>query len=723
MNGDRPFWRSGSVLASLGVLVVVVVTDIVLRHLSGTPADFTLFVGRFHPLAVHLPIGVVLLVGAAEVATLSPRLRPRLEPAIGLALVPLAVLTAGTFLLGHLLARSGDFAPRLIAVHRRAELFAAVGICLLPLGWAYQLDRVTTRARAAYRALLGLTLVSLSAGAHFGGTLTHGDAYLTRYAPSPLRGLLGASEPKAAPSASSHVKTAEPHLFADVVQPLLIERCAPCHGAEKVKAGLRLDSLDAILKGGEDGAVVTPRAPDDSELLRRVLLPEDDDDHMPPEGKRGLAAPEIALLRFWIDRGADDRVLVRDLLVPPDAQKSLETFTASGGSAAPHPPAPATSASSPSSSPSATAPSPSAVTPTTTLAPSSSTPGISAPSPASTSAPSAASVLHEHCEKCHGPTKQKSKLRVDSVDALLAGGKTGPAIVPGNPTVSELIRRLSLPLDDDKHMPPKKEPQLTSLELTALSSFIRSLRASPTPASPASHSPASAPTPASTSPSTPSSPSTPASAPASDSPPDPDPPDPALLSTLPSHLPLYSHAIAPLLRSHCDKCHSGSSPSGGLRVAPHASLLSGGDTGPAVTPRDPLHSVLVTRIRAPLDDGDHMPPEGEAQLDPDDIALIVAWIEQGAGESDSIETATLPAPAVRALAAHPPEDAGPAPTGEHPSAQNAPRSGGCAACMVAERRASPNAAPWLAGVVVVSLLLRRAAAKRPERRPSPLRSG
>src|SRR6185369_13528875 len=95
MDGDRPFWRSGSVLLSLGVLVVVVALDVVLRHLGGTPAPFSLFLGRFHPLAVHLPIGVVLLVGAAEAATLSPRFRGRLDPAIGLALVPLVVVTAG----------------------------------------------------------------------------------------------------------------------------------------------------------------------------------------------------------------------------------------------------------------------------------------------------------------------------------------------------------------------------------------------------------------------------------------------------------------------------------------------------------------------------------------------------------------------------------------------------------------------------------------------------
>jgi len=325
MDGDGPFWRSGSVLLSLGVLVLVVVLDVVLRHLGGTPANFTLFLGRFHPLAVHLPIGVVLLVGAAELATLSPRLRLRLDPAIGLALVPLVVVTAGTFLFGHLLARSGDYAPRLLASHRQAELFAAVGVCLFPLAWAYQGERATNRARSVYRAVLGLTLLTLTAGAHFGGTLTHGDGYLTHHAPAPLRGLLGAREPRLAASAAPAPKPVEPRLFADAVQPILRERCVPCHGSEKMKAELRLDSLNAILKGGEDGSVVTPGAPDDSSLVTRMELPKDDEDHMPPEEKPQPSPAEVLLIRFWVERGADDRLLVRDLLLPAEARKALDS--------------------------------------------------------------------------------------------------------------------------------------------------------------------------------------------------------------------------------------------------------------------------------------------------------------------------------------------------------------------------------------------------------------
>ena len=64
----------------------------------------------------------------------------------------------------------------------------------------------------------------------------------------------------------------------------------------------------------------------------------------------------------------------------------------------------------------------------------------------------------QECIKCHGPEKQKGKLRLDSRDAALKGGKTGPAFVAGDSAKSELVRRISLPKSDDDFMPSESEP-------------------------------------------------------------------------------------------------------------------------------------------------------------------------------------------------------------------------------------------------------------------------
>ena len=67
-------------------------------------------------------------------------------------------------------------------------------------------------------------------------------------------------------------------------------------------------------------------------------------------------------------------------------------------------------------------------------------------------------VLQEQCVKCHGAEKQKGKLRLDSHEAMLKGGKVGPALVAGDAAKSEMIRRISLPKSDDDFMPSEGEP-------------------------------------------------------------------------------------------------------------------------------------------------------------------------------------------------------------------------------------------------------------------------
>src|SRR5688572_16265456 len=74
-------------------------------------------------------------------------------------------------------------------------------------------------------------------------------------------------------------------------------------------------------------------------------------------------------------------------------------------------------------------------------------------------------VLAEQCYKCHGPEKQKSELRVDSRAALLKGSDQGPAIVPGKPEESALIK--SIRHEGDSKM-PEKGRKLSDPEIAAL---------------------------------------------------------------------------------------------------------------------------------------------------------------------------------------------------------------------------------------------------------------
>jgi hypothetical protein len=97
--------------------------------------------------------------------------------------------------------------------------------------------------------------------------------------------------------------------FAQDIKPMFDKACTSCHGPEKAKAKLRLDSLAATLKGGEDGKVVEPGKSTESVLVHNVAHLGDPDDYMPPlKNKAGippLTPEQIGLIRAWIDQGAN----------------------------------------------------------------------------------------------------------------------------------------------------------------------------------------------------------------------------------------------------------------------------------------------------------------------------------------------------------------------------------------------------------------------------------
>ena len=170
---------------------------------------------------------------------------------------------------------------------------------------------------------LALTLVTLTAAGHLGATLTHGEGYLTEFAPAPLRTLVaGLSGAPAAAAFSGPVERAP--VYPTLVRPVLQRHCVSCHTAGAARGGLVLDTPEAILKGGDHGPVVTPGRALASELVRRVWLPADHADVMPPRGQRPLPAADAGLLRWWIDSGASFEQPLVELDVPPDVLPVIE---------------------------------------------------------------------------------------------------------------------------------------------------------------------------------------------------------------------------------------------------------------------------------------------------------------------------------------------------------------------------------------------------------------
>jgi mono/diheme cytochrome c family protein len=293
--------------ASLLTSIALLLLPSIVRLDGKTHADWQQFLGRFHPLIVHVPIGLILLVPLLEVAG---RYRPALLEAamFVLSLSVLSCLLAVT--LGYLLAYGSGDAGAGVARHMWGGIALTIGVlaCALVRGASGGL-------RGVYPWLLVCVLLLLAWTVHQGGSLTHGNRYLTEYLPRPLKRLAGLGTAKTFAYPDS--------FYARHIYPIFDGNCVACHGEGKVKANLRLDSYDRLMRGGEDGAVIIPGQPERSTLLKRITLPPNDKKFMPSEGKPPLQAEQIALIRAWIAQGASPELKTLAGISMPEEEEPL----------------------------------------------------------------------------------------------------------------------------------------------------------------------------------------------------------------------------------------------------------------------------------------------------------------------------------------------------------------------------------------------------------------
>ena len=211
-----------------------------------TGPDFFRFLGRFHPLALHLPIAFLVLAPLCEASRLSPKtahLARATTPILFLASIS-AFLTVA---LGLTLAASEGHGGALVDKHRWGGVTVA-SLATIAFALRFTLgERRSPVGWSVYGGVLAVASCALVITAHAGGSLVHGPQYLAEFAPPHLAKILGEgeSDEPAAETAHGDLPVSEPTLaaFKSDVNPLFGRYCARCHGDGKQEANFRVASL------------------------------------------------------------------------------------------------------------------------------------------------------------------------------------------------------------------------------------------------------------------------------------------------------------------------------------------------------------------------------------------------------------------------------------------------------------------------------------------------
>lgn len=386
---EEPQSHTGTWIATVLLIVGFILGLLVFPPLYEAPtaevSNSVLFIGRFHPILLHLPIGSLIFLVVLEFGCMTKRGELKLGPAALLALLVGAAGSVVAVLAGIMLSREGGYAGGNFSLHQTMGIIGTAGVLLALVVRLTAMGQRSWELLQAYKALFFVSFGIMSLGAHFGGNLSHGSKFLTEKAPDPVRQpmvklekwmLSFVEKPKPAappvvapevsplpkapavadskmaapipapptppttpvptpsmPNPKPTVATNAPATSADeklvfqhVILPIFAAKCNKCHGEEKQKGDLRLDTYEWTMKGGEESADknIVPGKPDESMTVQLISSAEDEDGHMPPEGKDQLTPMETAIIKWWIQQGASGTQKLSEAQIPAELQSAVD---------------------------------------------------------------------------------------------------------------------------------------------------------------------------------------------------------------------------------------------------------------------------------------------------------------------------------------------------------------------------------------------------------------
>ena len=247
--------------------------------------DILLFLGRLHPLIVHLPIGFLIMAIILEVLS-------RKEIISGQEKSIVYILFFGTLsglfsiIFGWLLANVNSYDDQILFFHRWLGIITTV---LSAIAW-WSKDNLKVKIYNFTLAGLGISLLVTG---HLGGTLTHGPDYLSQVFINENNDMTSQI-----PSQPDSII-----VYQHLIQPIFKAKCYDCHNSKKSDGSLDLTNLEYLSNGGRDNHIIKQNVLD-SEIFLRTTLPQSHKKFMPKKGEQ-LTFGEISLLIWWIQNGAN----------------------------------------------------------------------------------------------------------------------------------------------------------------------------------------------------------------------------------------------------------------------------------------------------------------------------------------------------------------------------------------------------------------------------------
>ena len=303
----------------LFALFAAALTAAFVKFPQGAPLPpFLILSGKFHPLILHLPIG--MLVGAVLLECVTGPLR-RHDAAVTLLLWLGFVTSMKAVLAGYFLAQPGGYPQDVLQWHLWSGISVPVLTFITLLAKLHHQQKAPLMSSSLYRVPLFTTAAALFVAGHFGGTMSHGDIL------KDIRTFV--KQPVAASPVTVGSPLTDLVIYDAVIAPMMESKCVSCHGLEKQKGELQLHTHEAMIKAGEsEKLAIIPGKSAQSESVLRILLPASHDDHMPPENKPQITPAELEVLQWWVDAGASPDLKVGDASVPDNVREKISALLA-----------------------------------------------------------------------------------------------------------------------------------------------------------------------------------------------------------------------------------------------------------------------------------------------------------------------------------------------------------------------------------------------------------